>query len=88
MTVSDDAPIDIEECHRIIPRVLGHQVLNDNIGDGTIARLTNLRPSPGGGQAPALVLSQYGDVGEPHVADAAPETFLAQLIMSKFFHKL
>ena len=70
--VSDDATGDMEQCHRIIPGVLGHQVLHDNIGDGTIARLADLRPAPGRGQTPALVLSQYGDVGEPHIADAAP----------------
>ena len=72
VAVSDDAPIDIEECHRIIPGVLGHQVLYNNIGDGTIARLADLRPAPGRGQTPALVLSQYRDVGEPHIADATP----------------
>ena len=73
--VPDNALPDIEEPDRIVPSVLGHQVLYDHVGHPGITRLANLRPSPGGGEAPALVLSLYLDVGEPHVADATPKTF-------------
>ena len=73
--VPDDALPDIEEPDRIVPGVLGHQVLYDHVGHPGITRLANLRPSPRRGEAPALVLSHYVDVGEPDVADATPETF-------------
>ena len=75
MGVPDDSLPDIEEPDRIVPGVLSHHVLYDHVGHPGITRLANLRPSPGGGQAPALVLSLNVDVGEPDVADATPKTF-------------